>query len=124
MKKLPLVDIFLRWLHDRGNEIIIISSRHYKVRSITKAWINNNLEYFDGVQFVNPGESKLPIFRLCNVKYWIDDNEIDVKHAVGAGIKTFHIIKNEWGKNIVDGAIRVKGVYNIMGIYNGKEKQG
>ena len=122
MVKLPLVDIFLKWLHNRNNEIVIISSRHQTVRNITVAWINNNLEYIDDIRFVDPGKPKIEVFRGTCIKYWIDDNEVDIEYAVSMGIRTFHITRNKWGENIVDGAVRVKGVYNIMEIYNGKKE--
>jgi len=125
MQLLPFAGMFVDWLNNRGNTVYIVSARHEKVRNVTRRFITNRLAIdIRHIFFVNPFESKRDAFSALNLDCWIDDNEIDIQTAVDLDIAAFHIVKTPWGENVVDGAKRVNGLYNIMDFFTKGEKDG
>ena len=81
-------------LKDMGYKIILLSARPYKqynrIWADTLTWLNSNSLYFDAIIFDRDKED-LVTKLFPNMKYFIDDDESNIKKVSDAGFKCIYV---------------------------------
>lgn len=123
-KPKPYVVEILKKLHNEGNKIIIITSRHEEeensnlIEKYTKKWLNENKIYYD--KLIINAQDKYIIAKENNINLFIDDS---IKHCCKMAennIKTF--IYTSICNQGVD-VLNIDRVYSWIQVYDKYKKQ-
>ena len=103
-------------LHQRGYQIVFVTARgwHSDMVKITTEWLQKHDIYYDQVEFVHVGESKLgKIKGYKNVKLIIEDN---VKHILELRDNGYHTVAvdGSWNKSVPEP--RIESLSEILEI--------
>ena len=86
----------LKGWKDLGHNIFVITARTKSVHFATIESCNKHFPaLFDGIQFVEPRDSKQPIIKDLAIDIWIDDEPMECQRSVYNDIKTYMISNDD-----------------------------